>query len=97
MRLGDTQLALQYQRAEETVRRVGEIGANGWRKGPSLPQIRDLHSDDPATLDYAGGAALKRLRSIAEPAAGKTDVVAETMALLEPGTALGERRRPRLH
>ncbi|MBY5361616.1 hypothetical protein HFO97_16965 [Rhizobium leguminosarum] len=62
-----------------------------------MPQIHDLHSDDPAALDYAGGAALKRLRSIAEPAAGKTDVVPATMALLEPGTALSERRRPRLH
>ncbi|MBY5408436.1 hypothetical protein HFO98_08085 [Rhizobium leguminosarum] len=62
-----------------------------------MPQIQDLHSDDPAAFDDASGAALKWLRSIAEPAAGETDVVPATMALLEPGTALSERRRPRLY
>ncbi|MBY5819327.1 GNAT family N-acetyltransferase [Rhizobium leguminosarum] len=61
--------------------------------------IQDVHSDDPTSLDYAAkaGVALERLRSIAEPAVGKTDVVPETIARWNRGRQLSERRRPRLH
>lgn len=61
--------------------------------------IQDVHSDDPTSLEYSAkaGVALERLRSIGEPAGGKTDVVPETVARWNRGRQLSERRRPRLH
>ena len=61
--------------------------------------IRDVHSDDPAALDYVAkaNAALERIQARAEPTPHKTDVVSETIARWNRGWQLSERRRPRLH
>jgi predicted Zn-dependent protease len=61
--------------------------------------IQEVHSDDPAALDYAAkaGVALERIRMSAEAAARKTDVVPETLARWSRGRHLSERRRLRLH
>lgn len=61
--------------------------------------IRDVHSDDPAALDYAAraSAALERIRASVEPAPHKTDVAQETILRWNRGRQLSERRRPRLH
>ncbi len=61
--------------------------------------IREVHSDDPAALDYVvkANAALERIQARAEPASQKTGVVPETIARWNPARQFSERRRPRLH